>query len=78
MAANMVEGADGSLNEVSAILIRMRELAVQSANSTIHDDNRKAIEAEFIQLREAVDRIANSTTYNDNSLLTGIWTARRL
>ena len=72
MAANMVEVAEGSLNEVSAILIRMRELAVQSANSIINSDNREAIEAEFIQLREEVDRIAHSTAYNDQSLLTGI------
>ena len=72
MGANMVQVAEGSLNEVSAMLIRMRELAVQSANSTVNNTNREAIEAEFNQLKEEVDRIAHSTVYNDTTLLTGL------
>ena len=72
MGANMVQVAEGSLNEVSAMLIRMRELAVQSANGTVNDLNREAIEAETIQIREEIDRIAHSSVYNDRSLLTGL------
>ena len=72
MGVNMVQVAEGSLNEVSAMLIRMRELAVQSANGTVNDLNREAIEAETIQIREEIDRIAHSSVYNDRSLLTGL------
>jgi len=71
MGSNLLQVAEGSLNEVSAMLIRMRELAVQSANSTINDDNREAIESEINQLTSEIDRIAQSTVYNDQNLLTG-------
>ncbi|MDP6776097.1 MAG: flagellin, partial [Candidatus Latescibacteria bacterium] len=69
--SNLIQTAEGALNEVSAILIRMRELAVQSASSTVNDNNREAINAEFVQLMSEIDRIANATTYNDNTLLRG-------
>lgn len=69
--SNLIQVAEGSLNEVNAILIRMRELAVQSASSTVNDSNREAIQAEFTQLTQEVDRIAQATTYNDAALLTG-------
>ena len=71
MGSNMVQVAEGSLNEVSAMLIRMRELAVQSASSTVNDTNRESIEAEAIQLKLEIDRIALSTTYNGQEMLTG-------
>ena len=71
MGSNMVQVAEGSLNEVSAMLIRMRELAVQSASSTVNDLNRESIEAEVNQLKQEIDRIALSTTYNGQELLTG-------
>lgn len=71
MGANLLQVAEGSLNEVSAMLIRIRELAVQSANSTINSANREAIEAEAIQLTAEIDRIAQSTVYNDQNLLNG-------
>ncbi len=68
---NLIQLAEGSLNEVSSMLLRMRELAVQSANSTINDSNREGLSAEFNQLSSEIDRIALSTTYNDQILLTG-------
>ena len=71
MGSNLVQVAEGSLNEVSAMLIRMRELAVQSASSTMSDLNREAIEAEVTQLKQEIDRFAHSTVYNDQALLTG-------
>lgn len=71
MGANMVQVAEGSLNEVSAMLIRMRELAVQASSSTMNDANRDSIEAEVIQLKQEIDRIAYSSVYNDQTLLTG-------
>ena len=71
MGANLVQVAEGSLNEVSSMLVRMRELAVESATSTMTDQNRESIEAESIQIKEEIDRIAQSTVYNDQILLTG-------
>lgn len=68
---NLIQTAEGALNEVSAMLIRMRELAVQSSSSTINDTNRLALNAEVTQLVAEIDRIANSTTYNSTGLLTG-------
>jgi flagellin len=68
---SLIQLAEGSLNEVSSMLRRMRELAVQSANSTINDSNREGVSAEFNQLSAEIDRIAVSTTYNDQVLLTG-------
>jgi flagellin len=70
-ATNLIQVAEGSLNETNAILIRMQELATQSSNSTINDENREAIQAEFTQLIAEIDRIASATTYNNQNLLTG-------
>ena len=72
---SLIQLAEGSLNEVSAMLRRMRELSVQSANSTINDSNRQSLAAEFNQLTAEIDRIANSTTYNRTVLLTGFGNA---
>ena len=70
-AANLIQVAEGSLNEVNAILIRMQELATQSANSTLNDGNRESVQAEFTQLSTEIDRIAQATSYNSQTLLTG-------
>ncbi|MEE3337771.1 MAG: flagellin, partial [Candidatus Latescibacterota bacterium] len=71
MGSNLLQVAEGSLNEVNAVLIRMQELATQSANSTVSDQNREAIQAEFTQLNSEIDRIAQATTYNNQNLLQG-------
>ena len=68
---NLIQTAEGALNEVSAIMIRMRELSVQALSSTINDTNRKALNFEVTQLVAEIDRIANATTYNKVTLLTG-------
>ena len=68
---NLIQTAEGALNEVSAILLRMRELAVQSASSTVNNGNRQAINAEVVQLTTEIDRIANTATYNEQTLLRG-------
>ncbi|MCZ6635615.1 MAG: flagellin [bacterium] len=70
-ATNLTQVAEGALNEVSAMLIRMRELAVQAASSTVNDQNRSNMQAEFSQLISEIDRIAQATAYNDTTLLTG-------
>ena len=68
---NLIQVAEGSLNEVNAILVRMQELATESANSTVNDENRVSIQAEYSQLISEIDRIAQATTYNSQNLLTG-------
>ena len=70
-ATNLIQTAEGALNEVNAILIRMRELSVQSASSTVNDDNRGSINAEYIQLINEIDRIGSVTSYNNSTLLAG-------
>ncbi len=70
-ATNLIQVAEGSLNEVNAIMIRMRELAVQSSSSTVTDVNRESIQDEFTQLTQEIDRIALATSYNNQTLLTG-------
>jgi flagellin len=70
-ATNMIQVAEGSLLEVNNMLLRMRELAVQSSTSTVNDTNREAIAAELNQLVTEIDRVAQATTYNKQSLLTG-------
>jgi len=69
--SNLLQVAEGSLNEINAMLIRMRELSVQSASSTVNDLNRESIQSEFNQIIQEIDRISLSTTYNDQTLLTG-------
>ena len=70
-ATNQLQVAEGSLNEVNAILIRMQELATQSSNSTLNDTNRESIQAEYSQLIAEIDRISQATTYNNQTLLSG-------
>lgn len=68
---HMIQTAEGALNEVSNILVRMRELAMASANSTLTDQDRGATNTELQQLKTELDRIAVSTSYNNQSLLSG-------
>jgi len=70
-ATNLSQTAEGALNEVSAMLIRMRELAVQAASSTVNNSNRLNLQAEYSQLLAEIDRVALSTSYNNTVLLTG-------
>ena len=72
---NLIQTAEGALDEVSAILIRIRELGVQAASSTLNDSNRTAMNAEVVQLVSEVDRIAQATRYNNTTLLTGFGNA---
>lgn len=68
---SMIATAEGALNETHDILQRMRELATQSGNGTITNDDRKAIQDEVKQLKEEVDRIGNTTEFNTQKLLNG-------
>jgi flagellin len=73
---SVAQVAEGALNETGNILQRVRELAVQSANSSNSADDRAALQAEVTQLVAEVDRIANNTAFGTNKLLDGTFTAQ--
>lgn len=68
---SLIQTAEGGLNEINNILIRLRELSVQSASDTIGEKERSYSDLEFQQLVTEVDRIATSTTFNEKNLLNG-------
>lgn len=68
---SLLQTAEGAMNEVSGILTRMRELAVQSANGTVGTTEREFLNNEVTQLREEIDRIAAVTEFNGATLLNG-------
>lgn len=68
---SLIQTAEGALNESHAILQRMRELAVQAANSTYTSDDRAEIQKEIDQLKQELDRIAATTEFNTKKLLNG-------
>jgi len=68
---SLVQIAEGGLSEISNILIRLRELAVQAASDTIGPTERKFLNVEFEQLTSEIDRIATSTEFNRVPLLNG-------
>ncbi len=68
---SMIQTAEGGLNEVSNVLIRLRELSVQAASDTVGDTERKFADLEFQHLTQEVERIASSTQFNGKQLLSG-------
>ncbi|MEZ4440200.1 MAG: flagellin [Polyangiaceae bacterium] len=70
-AISMTATAEGGLGEISNMLIRMRELAVQSANGDLTATERGYIDVEFQDLLEEIDRVANVTEFNGQELLAG-------
>ena len=70
-AISMVQTTEGATQEITTMLQRMRELAVQSSNDTLTNADRLHIQDEVNQLLSEVDRIAVSTTYNKIALLGG-------
>ncbi len=68
---SLVQVAEGGLNEVQNILVRLRELGVQSASDTIGPKERRFLDEEYQSLKEEIDRIANGTEFNGTYLLDG-------
>ncbi|MNS38979.1 Flagellin [compost metagenome] len=68
---SLVQVAEGSLNEVSNMLIRLRELGVQASSDTIGDTERKFVDVEYQQLKSEIQRITEATVYNGYELLNG-------
>jgi flagellin len=67
----MIQTAEGGLEEVSGILIRLRELAEQSANETLGTAERGYLNTEFTALVSEITRVADSTEFNGTKLLDG-------
>lgn len=68
---SMVQTAEGAMNEMHAMLQRMRELAVQASNGTYDDKDRATIQEEVTQLLEEMDNIAKGTSFNGKKLIDG-------
>ncbi len=68
---SLIQVAEGSMNEISNVLIRLRELATQSASDTIGNLERSYTNKEYTQLVEEIDRIAATTEFNGLKLLGG-------
>ena len=68
----MVQAIEGALSEVDAMLQRMRELAVQSANGTLRVTDRQYIESEKDALVAEIDRIQANTTFNGVKVFDGL------
>ena len=68
---SMIQTIEGATKEVGSMLVRMRELAVQSASGTYSDSDRAALDLEFDALRSEITRIQEKTTWNNQALMDG-------
>jgi len=68
---SLMQTTEGSLSEVTSMLQRMRELAVQSVNGTNNDSDRFALDSEVQQLKTEIDRLATTTEFNGQKVLDG-------
>ena len=68
---SFVQTAEGALNEVSSILTRLRELAIQSSNGSVSNQDKETLDEEFQSLVSEINRIGRSTEFNGIKLLDG-------
>jgi flagellin len=68
---SMIQTAEGGLNEISNIVVRLRELGIQAASDTVGQTERGFLNKEVLQLKAEVDRISNVTTWGSTKLLDG-------
>ncbi|MEO5971616.1 MAG: flagellin [Bdellovibrionia bacterium] len=68
---SLVQVSEGGISEVTSILIRLRELAIQAASDTIGNVERGYVDREFQSLKQEVERVANVTEFNNTPLLNG-------
>jgi flagellin len=73
---SVVQTAEGVMSEISDILIRMRELSVQSASDSVTGTERAYINTEFTELKSEIDRLVKSTKYNGETLLDGSYSGK--
>ncbi len=67
----LAQTAEGAMEEVTNMLQRMRELAVQASNGTMNDSDRKSLDAEVQALKTEIDRVSSTTQFNNQNLLDG-------
>ncbi len=72
---SLAQTAEGAMEEVTNMLQRIRELAVQSANGTMNSGDRSSLDAEVQALKAEIDRVATTTTFNSQNLLDGSYKA---
>lgn len=70
-AMSLMEVAEGGMNEVGNLLVRLRELTIQASSENIGDRERAMLELESVQIRDEVERLAQSTRFFDTPLLNG-------
>ncbi len=68
---SLIQTAEGGLNEISNILVRLRELSVQAASDTVGSEERKFSDLEFQNLTKEIQRISSSTEFNGKKLIDG-------
>jgi flagellin len=68
---SLIQTSEGGLTEISNILIRLRELAIQAASDTVGAPERVFVDREFQALKQEIDRISNITQFNGTPLLNG-------
>ncbi len=68
---SLVQTAEGAMNEIHAMLQRMRELAVQASNGTYNTDDLATIQSEVDELLKEIDNIAENTNFNEKKLING-------
>ena len=70
-AISMIQTAESALDEITTMLLRMRELALQASNGTGSVADRDYLQDEFSRLKDEIDRIANNTEWNGRAVLNG-------
>jgi flagellin len=68
---SMVQTAEGSLDEISSMLTRLRELSIQSASDTVGDTERAFTNMEYQNLKQEIERVSKTTEFNGTKLLDG-------
>ena len=74
---SMAQVTEGALDESSAIIQRIRELAIQSASDVMNAEERSYLDAEVIQMLAELDRVTRDTTFNEIAVLDGSFADRR-
>ena len=75
---SMLAVIENATNDVTDMLHRMRELAIQATNDTNSIEDRKFLQKEVAQLKEEINRVADQTTYNDQVVLNGDFTGKSI
>jgi flagellin len=68
-AIGQFQTAEGAMNEVGSMLIRLKELSLQASTGTLQDSDRGMINSEYMQIRREIERVARSTNFMGSNLL---------